>query len=71
MLASALEEALGIQLDFISAPQETEAGQRMREWIVDHVRFVDKHVMAEGIRRTAPRGRSAAAGPGLETPARS
>lgn len=71
MLASALEEALGIQLDFISAPQETEAGQRMREWIVDHVQFVDKHKMAEGIKRTAPRGRSAAAGPGLETRARS
>lgn len=41
VIACGLEDALGIELDFISAPQESEAGKRMREWIVESVRFAD------------------------------
>ncbi len=47
ILAYDLEEALGIYLDFLSAPQETPEGRRMREWIVDSVRYVDRAAMLE------------------------
>ena len=47
IMAFALEDALGIQLDFISAPQESEEGQLMREWIVDHVGYLDRKKMHE------------------------
>jgi hypothetical protein len=50
IMASSLEDALGIRLDFISAPQETEEGRRMREWIVDNVRCVDRKKMLEGLK---------------------
>jgi hypothetical protein len=42
ILAQACEERLGKQLDFISAPQESDEGRQMREWITDHVTFVDR-----------------------------
>jgi hypothetical protein len=42
VLASHLEELLGLQLDFISAPQETPEGQQMRAWIADHIRPIDR-----------------------------
>jgi hypothetical protein len=45
VLAAALEDALGLDLDFISAPQETEEGKRLREWIVEHVAHVDRRRM--------------------------
>ncbi len=37
VLASRLEERLGLDLEFNSAPQQTPEGKRMREWIVDEV----------------------------------
>jgi len=37
ILASDMEERLGIELEFISAPQQTPEGQRMREWIADTI----------------------------------
>lgn len=37
ILAAGLEERLGIELDFISAPQQTPEGQRMRAWIADEI----------------------------------
>jgi hypothetical protein len=45
LIASGLEERLGIRLDFLSAPQESEHGRRMREWIVTCVRTVDREEM--------------------------
>jgi hypothetical protein len=42
VLASALEEALAVKLDFLSAPQETEEGKRMREWITGEVAYLDR-----------------------------
>jgi hypothetical protein len=42
MIAHACEERLGVQLDFISAPQETDEGRRMREWIADEIAFLDR-----------------------------
>lgn len=51
VLASALEESLGTKLDFISAPQETEPGQRMREWITEEVAYLDRATMYAGVKR--------------------
>jgi hypothetical protein len=54
LLASALESTLHLELDFIPAPQETEEGRRMREWIADEIRFVDRHKMLEAAKRLTP-----------------
>jgi len=40
-------DELGISLDFISYPQETPDGKKMREWIVDNIRILDKKIMYE------------------------
>jgi hypothetical protein len=50
IIAFSLEDALGIRLDFISAPQETEEGRRMRDWIVDNVQCVDRRKMLDGLK---------------------
>jgi hypothetical protein len=50
VLASHLEELLGVRLDFIPAPQETPEGQRMRAWIADSVQPVDRSRMMEAVR---------------------
>ncbi|MCA9732293.1 MAG: hypothetical protein H6696_16110 [Deferribacteres bacterium] len=42
ILAVQLEKKLGIELDFISYPQQTAEGQKMRQWIVDNVKPVEK-----------------------------
>lgn len=42
ILACKLEESLNIEFDFMSYPQQTPEGKKMREWIVDHVRPVQK-----------------------------
>jgi hypothetical protein len=47
IIAFALEEKLGVQLDFIPAPQETGHGQRMREWIVENVTCANRRRMLE------------------------
>jgi len=39
--------ALGVELDFISHPQQTPAGQSMRDWIVDTVQPFDRRAMIE------------------------
>jgi len=54
IIASALEDELGVSLEFISAPQESDEGRRMRAWIVDQIAFVDRqklHREAERILR--------------------
>jgi hypothetical protein len=50
VLASHLEDLLGLRLDFISAPQETPEGERMRDWITESVRPVDRARMNEAVR---------------------
>jgi len=54
LLASALESALHLELEFIPAPQETKEGRRMREWIADEIQFVDRHKMLEAVKRLRP-----------------
>ena len=55
VLAHEVEQRLGVRLDFISAPQESEEGKRMREWIAGEVRWVDRALMLqEALHRTAP-----------------
>jgi hypothetical protein len=58
IIAYALEEQLGVKLDFISAPQETADGKRIREWIVENVAYVDRSQMYEEAQRmVSPAGR--------------
>ena len=45
IIALKVAERLGINLDFISYPQGTEEGQKMREWIVENVRPVNREKM--------------------------
>ena len=47
-LAAELEQALDVELDFISAPQETPEGRAMREWIAGEIRYVDRDRMIRG-----------------------
>lgn len=42
VLAHDVAKELGVELDFISASQDTDAGRQMRDWIVDHVRSLDR-----------------------------
>lgn len=42
LLATEVERQLGAQLDFIPAPQETEHGKKVREWITNEVQYVDR-----------------------------
>jgi len=43
-------DRLGVPLDFVSHPQETEEGQAMRDWIVESVRILDRGRMLEQAR---------------------
>jgi|HubBroStandDraft_2_1064218.scaffolds.fasta_scaffold129253_2 hypothetical protein len=45
VLVSAVEERLGMKLDFVSVPQESEDGKKMREWIADEVSFIDRDTL--------------------------
>lgn len=45
LIAAGLEERLGVRLDFLSAPQESEHGKRMRDWIASDVKFLDRELM--------------------------
>ncbi|MGH9612603.1 MAG: hypothetical protein ACRD4P_05945, partial [Bryobacteraceae bacterium] len=51
VLVSALSGYLDIKLDFISAPQESDDGKTMREWITSEVGYVNKLRMYEEARR--------------------
>jgi hypothetical protein len=51
VLAAHVANGLGVKLDFISAPQETAEGKRMREWIADAIQFVDRRAMYEQARQ--------------------
>lgn len=52
VLVCALEERLGVSLDFVSAPQESDEGKQMRAWIADEVSPVDRDAMYSEARRT-------------------
>lgn len=45
VIAWHVAERLKIELDFINHPQQTEEGQKMREWIVDEIRPFDREQM--------------------------
>jgi hypothetical protein len=49
-LAAQVEEELGLDLDFVSAPQESPEGQLLRAWIADEIQFVDRSSMHEALR---------------------
>jgi len=42
IIARKVADKLGISLDFLSYPQESEEGKRMREWIVENVKAIDR-----------------------------
>lgn len=50
VLASHIEDRLGIKLDFLPAPQETPEGKEMREWITDTVAVLDRDRMYKAAR---------------------
>ena len=54
VLAWRTAKELGLELDFISYPQESEQGRRMREWIVENVAFLDRKRMLERLREIEP-----------------
>jgi hypothetical protein len=45
IIAHKVADELGISLDFLSYPQESEEGKRMREWIVENVKPIDREKM--------------------------
>jgi hypothetical protein len=50
ILAAKVAGKLGVTLDFLSAPQETQEGQEMRAWISENVRPLDRARMQQGVR---------------------
>jgi hypothetical protein len=50
VLAAKVAGKLGIELDFLSAPQETSEGQEMRSWITETVQALDRARMHESMR---------------------
>ena len=42
IMAYFIEQELGIELDFISYPQQTEEGKKMRKWIVENIQPIVK-----------------------------
>ena len=45
IMAYKVADELGISLDFLSYPQESEEGKKMREWIVENVKAIDREKM--------------------------
>lgn len=42
IIATKVAETLGISLEFLSYPQESEEGKAVREWIVENVKAIDR-----------------------------
>jgi hypothetical protein len=59
LMVCAVEEELGMRLDFVCAPQETDDGKRMRDWIVEEVAYIDRRGMYEAAQRTLTGSRTA------------
>lgn len=51
IIAKKVTEKLGIELEFISYPQETSEGEEMREWIVKTVKPINREEMIYNLRR--------------------
>lgn len=51
IIACKVADGLGISLDFMSYPQESEEGKSMREWIVENVKPVDRRKLLERSKR--------------------
>lgn len=47
LIANDVAKGLGIELEFLSASQDTQEGQEMREWIVENVKALDREKMLE------------------------
>jgi len=45
-----VSEKLGISLDFLSYPQETSAGKKMKEWIVNNVKILNRELMYKRVK---------------------
>jgi hypothetical protein len=59
VLTCAVEERLGLRLNFVSAPQESDEGKRMRDWIADEIPYLDRAATyEEAQRRLTPRSDS-------------
>jgi len=56
IIATRVSQRLGVSLDFISFPQETEEGKKMRDWIVDNVAILDRVRMLQGLESAASGG---------------
>ena len=50
VIAHDVAKNLGIELEFLSASQDTPEGQEMREWIVNNVKFLDREKMLKASR---------------------
>ena len=50
IVAYEVARELGIELDFLSASQDTPEGQAMREWIVENVKPLDREKMIERLK---------------------
>ncbi len=50
ILAARVADRLGVQLDFLSAPQESPEGKAVRAWIVQNVHAVDRATMHQAVR---------------------
>ncbi len=50
LLADRIARRLGVELRFMSYPQQTEAGRAMREWIVREIRPLCRQKMLDGLR---------------------
>lgn len=51
IMALQISQKLGIALDFLSYPQESEQGKAMREWIVQNVGILKRDQMLKGMRQ--------------------
>jgi len=49
VLARRAAEHLGLTLEFVSYPQQTDLGRAMREWIVTHIRPMNRRSMLQAI----------------------
>jgi hypothetical protein len=58
VLAWRAAEELGLRLQLLSYPQESEQGKRMREWIVEEVKVLDRERMLERLAGGSAGGRS-------------
>ena len=53
LIALGVAERLGVELEFLSAPQDTDPGRAMREWIVSAVKPVSREKMLREMARRA------------------